>query len=175
MTTGERLVSISTLSTGTAMDHLMNIENIVVIPTDATDYMETGLLNLLFMNNDFKNIGDQGGIKASDIAGNWYVALFKSSPGETGDQSEEATYGGYQRVPIERATQWEIKSNMAKNIPMLIYPPCSSGSEILTHFGIADSLYGGNICYYGELPEAIEVKQGDSIQFEYNMLSVAVF
>lgn len=54
--------------------------------------LENGFLLLLFNNSNFALVGDATGLRGSSSAGNLYVSLHTSDPGEGGDQStSEAT------------------------------------------------------------------------------------
>lgn len=176
MTTGEKLVEMSTLETGTAMEHFMNIDfgSGGVGADDATDYTEQKIIELLLMNLDFAGIGDQGGLKGSDIDGNVYVALFTGDPGESGSLTDEANYPGYTRVPIVRgASGWEYKDSRAKNIPVAIWQPNGGSQVTITHFAIMDSLIGGNMLFKKALPEpGVDIPTGDQVQFAYNQLKI---
>lgn len=44
----------------------------------------TALLNLLFVNLDFADVGDAAGLQNSATAGSFYLSLHTSSPGEAG-------------------------------------------------------------------------------------------
>lgn len=177
MTTGERLVDLSTLATGTAMDHFLNIEcEESVGGEQASTYMEGQLTRLLFMNEDLPFIGDQGGLRGSVIAGNYYMALFTDNPGEAGDLVNEADYGGYGRVPVVRGPAgWEYKDGAAKNIPVISWMPNTGASQVITHFAVMDSLVDGSVLWYGELPDPITVNLGDSVQYAYNQFSVKLY
>ena len=60
---------------------------------------ETALLNLLFNNTDWANVGDAAGLQNSATAGSFYVALHTADPGDAGNQTtSEASYTGYARV-----------------------------------------------------------------------------
>jgi hypothetical protein len=175
-TTGELLVEMSTLSTGTALEHFTNISfggEGGIGADDATDYMEQKVVELLFMNLDLDLIGDQLGLRGSDIEGNFYIALLTGDPGEAGSQVSEAAYQGYTRVPIIRgAAGWEYKDGGAKNIPMATWQPNDDGVVTITHFAIMDSLIGGNMLFRKELPSPIDINTGDQAQINYNQLAV---
>lgn len=47
----------------------------------------TAFLELLFNNADWAGVGDAGGLQNSAAAGNLYLSLHTSSPGEGGNQS----------------------------------------------------------------------------------------
>jgi len=176
MTTGELLVQMSTLSTGTALEHFTNIDyggGGGIGADDATDFMEQKVVELLFMNLDFAGIGDQSGLRGSAIEGNFYIALLTGDPGEIGDQGLEASYLGYTRVPIIRgASGWEYKSGGAKNIPVATWPPNQGPEVTITHIAVMDSLQGGNMLFKKELPLPLDIPTGDQAQISYNQLTV---
>ena len=59
---------------------------------------ETALLNLLFNNVDWANIGDAAGLQNSATAGSFYVRLHSSDPGDAGTgDTNEISYTGYAR------------------------------------------------------------------------------
>lgn len=175
-TTGELLVQMSTLSTGTALEHFTNISyggGGGIGADDATDYLEQMIVELIFMNNDFPLIGDQGGLKGSDITGNLYIVLLTGDPGEEGSFLVEASYDGYTRVPIVRGvTGWEFKDGGAMNIPVITWPPNDGPLVTITHIGVADSLEGGNLLFKKDLPSPVDINIGDQAQFDYNQLAV---
>lgn len=74
---------------------------------------ETALLNLLFNNTDWANVGDAAGLQNSATAGSFYVALHTGDPGEAGTQAtNEATYTGYARVAVARSgAGWTVTGN----------------------------------------------------------------
>ena len=45
---------------------------------------EAALLDLLFLNTDWANVGDASGLQNSATAGSFYIALHTSDPGEAG-------------------------------------------------------------------------------------------
>ena len=69
-----------------------------------TNAAETALLNLVFVNTDWANIGDTAGLQNSTTAGSFYISLHTADPGETGTQTtSEATYTSYARVAVARS------------------------------------------------------------------------
>jgi len=176
MTTGELLVTMSTLTTGTALAHFTNISfggGGGIGADDATDYMEQAVVELLFMNADLPLIGDQGGLKGSDIEGNLYMALLTGDPGEAGSQLVEAAYSGYTRIPIIRGPLgWEYKDGGAKNIPMATWQPNNDAQVTVTYIAVMDSLEGGNMLFRKELAIPVNIPTGDQAQINYNQVSV---
>ena len=173
-TTGELLVQMSTLTTGTALEHFTNINfSGSISPDDATNYLERALIELLFMNEDLVGIGDQNGLKGSDIEGSLYIALLTGDPGENGSQLVEANYEGYTRVPIVRGNPgWEYKEGGVKNVPVATWQPNEDPTVTITHFAVMDSLQGGNMLFKKELPSPIDIPTGDQAQISYNQLTV---
>ena len=47
---------------------------------------EQALLDLLFLNTDWANVGDAAGLQNSATAGSFYIALHTADPGEAGSQ-----------------------------------------------------------------------------------------
>lgn len=124
---------------------------------------ETGLLNLLFCNAAFTNVGDTGGLLPSATAGNLYLSLHTADPGETGDQTtNEATYTGYQRLAVARsAGAWSVSGNQVSNISDLLFAACSGGSNTITHFGIGTAPSGaGKLLYSGAATPNLIVSSG---------------
>lgn len=172
----EQILLASALSSGTIRE-LLGDPNTGsgggVGADDATDYMEQKIVELLFMNLDFALIGDQSGLRGSDIEGNFYIALLTGDPGEAGSVVYEVDYPSYSRVPIIRgAAGWEFKSGGAKNIPVATWQPNDGSSIDITHFAVMDSLIGGNMLFKKELPDPVTIATGNQAQFDYNQLSV---
>ena len=62
----------------------------------ATDTLETELLELIFENADFDNIGDATGIQGSTAAGNLEHSLHTGTLGDSSNQNTtEAAYTSY--------------------------------------------------------------------------------
>ncbi len=61
------------------------------VVTQASDGMSnsaaTAFLELFFKNTDWANVGDAAGLQNSAVAGNLYLSLHTSSPGEGGTQA----------------------------------------------------------------------------------------
>jgi hypothetical protein len=173
-TTGERLVEMSILTTGTALDHFLNISfGGGGGGGDATNYLEQAILELIFLNNPLLKIGDQNGINGSEIAGNLYIGLFTDDPGETGVWDSEADYDGYTRVPVIRESGgWEFADGGINNVPIITWPPIVSGSQTVRYIAIIDSLVGGNVLFKKEISSPKTISAGDQYQIAYKNLLV---
>ena len=127
------------------------------------DAWQTGILNLLFKNNDFKMVGDAGGLRGSVVAGSLYFSLHTADPGETGDQrTNEVTFGGYARQGVERGAGFTVTGNSVSPAKDVYFPECvSAPGEVITHAGIGVASTGaGKLLYVGALTEIITVYVG---------------
>jgi hypothetical protein len=115
---------------------------------------ETDLLNLLFNNTNWANLGDATGLRSSTVAGSFYVSLHTADPGEAGNQTtSEATYTGYARVAVARsAGGWTVSGNTVSNTAIINFGACTAGSNTITHFAIGRDTSGvGEIIVSGVL------------------------
>lgn len=172
----EQILIASTLTSGTIRELLGSPNTGTgtgIGADDATDYMEQSVVELLFMNEDLVGIGDQNGLKGSDIEGNLYIALLTGDPGEGGSQLVEANYAGYTRVPVVRGNPgWEYKDGGAKNIPVATWQPNEDPQVTITYIAVMDSLEGGNMLFKKVLESPIDIPTGDQAQISYNQLTV---
>lgn len=140
-----------------------------------TNAAETALLNLIFANSNWANIGDATGLRGSTTAGNLYISLHTADPGETGDQTtSEATYGSYVRVAVVRSgSGWTVSGNNASNAAAVSFPQAASGTNTITHFGIGTSSSGaGNLLLKGALSASLAVSAGITPSFGIGDLDV---
>jgi hypothetical protein len=136
---------------------------------------ETGLLNLLFNNSNFANVGDVTGLRGSTTAGSLYISLHTADPGEAGTQStSEATYTGYARVAVARsAGGWTISGNAVSNTAAITFGACTAGSNTITYFGVGtDSAGAGTLLYKGALTGSVSVSSGITPSFAAGDLDV---
>jgi hypothetical protein len=104
---------------------------------------------------------------------NLWLALYTASPGEAGSATtNEATYGGYARVVLTRASDFTVSGNSVENANLEQFNACTSGSNVITHAAIVDSASGaGNVIVYGALSSSITVTTGVQPQFAAGALS----
>lgn len=142
-----------------------------------TNAAEANLLNLIFLNIDWANIGDASGLQNSASAGSFYVSLHTADPGETGDQStSEIAYTGYARVAIARTSGgFTLTSSTISNTALVQFPQCTGGSGTASHFGIGTDLSSaGNLLFKGALTSPLSVSNGIQPQFAAGALTVTV-
>ncbi len=128
-----------------------------------SDAWETGVLNLLFANSNFANVGDVTGLRGSSTAGSLYISLHTADPGEAGSQTtSEATYTGYARVGVVRSgAGWTVASGAATNAATITFGTCTAGTNTITYVGIGtDSAGAGTLLYRGALTGSVAVSSG---------------
>lgn len=142
-----------------------------------TNAAEQALIDLLFLNLDWANIGDAGGLQNSAAAGSFYISLHTADPGEAGSQTtNEAAYTSYARVAVARsAGGWTRTSSAVSNTALVQFPQCTGGTATCTHFGIGtDSSGAGNLLWKGALTSSLGVSNGIQPQFAAGALTASV-
>lgn len=142
-----------------------------------TNQAEHALLDLIFLNTDWANIGDASGLQNSAAAGSFWISLHTADPGETGSQTtSEASYAGYARVSVNRtAGGWTRSGSTISNTALVQFAQCTGGSATVTHFGIGtDSTAAGNLIFKGALTSSLSISNGIQPQFSAGQLTVTV-
>lgn len=124
---------------------------------------ETNLLELLFLNTAWPNIGDASGLQPSATAGSFYVALHSSDPADAGNQAtNEISYTGYARVAVARSgAGFTVSGDQVSNTATVQFGECTAGSASATHFsvGVAPTSTG-DILYSGALSATRSISAG---------------
>ena len=142
-----------------------------------TNAAEANLMNLLFLNTDWANIGDAAGLQNSAAAGSFYVSLHSSDPGEAGNQStNEISYTGYARVAVARtAGGFTLTTATISNTALVQFAQCTGGTATASHFGIGTDLSGnGNLIFKGALTSSLSISNGIQPQFAAGAMTVTV-
>lgn len=124
---------------------------------------ETGLLQLLFENTAYANVGDAGGLRATTTAGSLYFSLHTADPGEAGDQTtNEIAYTSYARVAVARSTAgWTVSGNAVAVDANVTFPAGTGGSGTATHWGLGTaSSAAGQLLYKGTISPNIVCGNG---------------
>lgn len=102
-----------------------------------------------------------------------WIALHTADPGEAGTAvTSEATYGGYARVALDRATDITVASNVVSNTNLEQFAACSSGSNTITYATIVTTASGaGTVIVRAALSSSISVTTGVQPQFAAAALS----
>ena len=103
-----------------------------------------------------------------------YLALFTADPGETASLAAEATYTGYARVALTKATAWTDGGSTFTNAALIQFGACTAGSSVITHFAVVDTASGAvNMMISGALSSSLSVSAGIQPQFAINSLSIS--
>ena len=129
-----------------------------------TNAAETAILQLLFENANWANIGDATGLRGSTTAGSWHVSLHTADPGEAGNQTtSEISYTGYARVAVARSTAgWTVSGASVTPDAAITFGAMTGGAGgTVTHFGIGTDASGtGNLIFKGTVTPNIVVTSG---------------
>ena len=142
-----------------------------------TNAAEAALLDLLFLNTDWANIGDAAGLQNSATAGSFHISLHSADPGEAGNQStNEISYTGYARVAVNRtAGGWTRTTSTIANTALVQFGQCTGGTATATHFGIGtDSTGTGNLLLKGALNASLSISNGIQPQFAAGAMTATV-
>lgn len=138
---------------------------------------ETNLLNLLFNNVDWPNVGDAAGLQNSAAAGSFYVALHTADPTDAGDQTtSEVSYTGYARVAVARSgAGFTVSGAQVSNAATVQFGECTAGSATATHFSVGLLSAGaGDILYSGALSASRAISAGITPLFNAGALQGTV-
>ena len=102
-----------------------------------------------------------------------YLALFSADPGETGSLAAEATYTGYARVALTKATAWTDGGSSFLNANLIQFGACTAGTTAATHFAVVDTVSGAvSQMISGALSATLNVSAGIQPQFQAGSLSI---
>ena len=102
-----------------------------------------------------------------------YLALFTADPGEPGSLAAEASYTGYARVALTKATAWTDGGSSFTNAALVQFGACTAGTNALTHFAIVDTASGAvEQMITGALAATLNVSAGIQPQFAAGALAI---
>lgn len=120
------------------------------------------------------NVFLRGNDPAYRAGANAYLALFTGDPGETASLAAEATYTGYARVALPKATSWTGSASPLTNTDLIQFGACTAGSNAITHFAVVDTASGAvAMCISGALSATLNVSAGIQPQFGSGALSIS--
>ena len=103
-----------------------------------------------------------------------YLALFTADPGETASLAAEATYTGYERVPLTKATAWTGTASPFTNTNLIQFGACTAGTSAATHFAVVDTASGAvSMMISGQLAATLNISAGIQPQFQAGSLSIS--
>lgn len=102
-----------------------------------------------------------------------YLALFTADPGETASLAAEATYTGYARVALTKASSWTGSASPYTNTNLIQFPACTAGTSAATHFAVVDTASGAvAMMVSGALSATLSISSGIQPQFAIGALSI---
>ena len=103
-----------------------------------------------------------------------YLMLLTADPGEAGSVANEATYTGYARVPLTKASAWTDGGSTFTNASLIQFGVCTAGSNAITHFAVVDTDSGAvEQMISGALSATLNVSAGIQPQFPSGALGVS--
>lgn len=138
---------------------------------------EAALLDLIFLNTDWANVGDAAGLQNSAVAGSFHIALHTADPGEAGDQTtNEIAYTSYARAAVARTSGgWTRSVSTISNTALVQFPQCTGGSGTATHFSIGTLASGaGVVVLKGALSSPLAISNGIQPQFAASAMTASV-
>ena len=103
-----------------------------------------------------------------------YLALFTADPGESASLAAEATYTGYARVALTKASSWTGTASPFTNTNLIQFGACTAGTNALTHFAVVDTASGAvSMMISGALSATLNVSSGIQPQFAAAALSIS--
>lgn len=127
------------------------------------------LLALIYNAVSITNIATSTG--ASTI----YIALHTADPSGGSAATNEATFGGYQRIGVTRtAGGWTVGSAQANNVAEILFNPQNDAtSETITHFSTTDQLTGtSKIFHAGTVTPNVPMANGVQIKFNASGITI---
>ena len=102
-----------------------------------------------------------------------YLALFTADPTESASLAAEATYTGYARVALTKATAWTGTASPFTNAALVQFGACTAGTNAITHFAVVDTASGAvAMMISGALSSTLNVSSGIQPQFAIGALSI---
>ncbi len=130
-----------------------------------TNAFENAVLQLIYNNAAIANIGNIAGLQPSGVAGNLYIALFTTVPGDD-SPGVEATYTGYARISVARTPAGlTIVGNVCSNTEIVSFYECTAGNETITGMAIMTALAGGDMLFWADLDQALNVSPNITPEF----------
>ena len=128
------------------------------------------------MSNSTENKTLKALLQGTDIdfrvSDNLYLALFTADPTETGEFTNEATFTGYERVAVAKASGWTDGGSTFTNAGLIQFPQCTAGTSTISHFALCTLASGGEVVVSGQLNANLNISSGIQAQFSAGSLSV---
>jgi hypothetical protein len=142
-----------------------------------TNLAKDDILDLLFTNVAFPNVGDTAGLPPSVGAGTWNIELHTGNTiGATSTVQTEAVaaYTGYVSQTVARSVAgWTVASGLADNDAAITFPISTSGPETETDVSLGGNDAGGDVMQiFGTLLADLIVNNGITPEFAAGALDI---
>ena len=128
------------------------------------------------MSNNTENATLKALLQGTDISfrtdPNLYLALFTADPTETGEFTNEATFTGYERVAVPKASGWTDGGSTFTNASLIQFPQCTAGNNVITHFALCTLESAGEVVISGALNATLNISSGIQCQFSSGSLQI---
>jgi hypothetical protein len=125
-----------------------------------SNYLENKLLNYFLRNTSYTP------------PSNVYLALYASNPTDA-DTATEISVGSYTRVVLP-SFNVDFDTSVATLESPVIFPTATSSWSYITHWGIKDSLIGGNLLLYGAFVSSALIQTGNTFVVDTNNLIITL-
>lgn len=99
-----------------------------------------------------------------------FLALYRSNPSAS-DTGMEVGSAGYARQKID----FVVKDvGILQNTTSIIFPSIADGYGNVTHVGVRDAQYGGNLLFFKSLSEPFFSERGGSIKIDPGGLKISL-
>lgn len=116
----------------------------------------------------------QGADPAYRVGATQYLALFTADPGEAASLAAEASYTGYARVALTKASAWTDGGSTFTNAGLIQFGACTVGTNAITHFAVVDTPSGAvDMMVSGALSATLNVSAGIQPQFAAGALAIS--
>lgn len=127
-----------------------------------SDAFSNDLLKLIFQGVAITGLADNA---ASAPLTQYYLSLHTADPTDTpasGQATNEVTYTGYTRVPLNRNSgAWSVSGKVVSPVANIDFGECTAGVQTATHWAVGTSDTGaGKMLYSGTLTPTILIQAG---------------
>ena len=144
-----------------------------------TNLAKDDLLDLMFTNVAFPNVGDAAGLLPSAAPGTWNIELHTGdtiNASSTVQTQAVAAYTGYVSVTVVRsAALWSVSAGLVDNDAAITFPISTSGPETETDVSFGGNDGGGDVMQiFANLANDLIVNNGITPEFAAGALDITV-
>jgi hypothetical protein len=102
----------------------------------------------------------------------WYVALYTAAPSDSGGGTE-VSGNGYSRQSVTFAAATS-PGGTTSNTGDITFTAAGGDWGTITHIGIHDASFGGNLLWHGAMTASKTVADGDTLQFSTGNIDLTI-